>query len=460
MTTQLLYHSAESKEQNISPFDKAICDLVTDKDISIVCPYLGIDYLQTVLGLCNSWRLLTDVNAWLDAQKGNAKQLSLIQGFIRKNRKKIHHFPDIHAKGIFTPGEAFVGSANLTSQGVRYREEVSVLFKDEPQVSELLLWLNKLWSETECLKLKNIEDISTYITQYLDQPPQQSTTNHFIKLPRPKHLFTLNPHSAHKTENNGFQQDISVDISNKLFFTVDYTTSQLSKKETTKWDSIRRWIYRKIKTGEIQAYRFTKFYLLESEDVEELEQYRSLIHQGKKIRSPHTNKDVIEITNEQLLTLSDLSSYTGINQRNIQRMVDNKKIPTKVHGELYFAPDIIELVKSLPPEPSGHRVQAKIQKVEFVWLKPYSPLEQFVLDARDRDPRLSDPDLIIMARKAKIEGVTEKSGRELGRQNFNRAVSKKELFEEYDISSDELKMFGRIRISELKKRNRADKIHN
>ena len=85
MPTCLVYHTAESANGGPSPFDETICWVVCDRTISIACPYLDLNYLKQICALSRSWRLLTDLEAWLAAF--NAKSRHKIEQLFNSTLK-------------------------------------------------------------------------------------------------------------------------------------------------------------------------------------------------------------------------------------------------------------------------------------------------------------------------------------------------------------------------------------
>ena len=51
MPVKLVHHTPESIAGGVSPFDAAIMDIATDRDVRIACPFLGVRYLQRVIDL-------------------------------------------------------------------------------------------------------------------------------------------------------------------------------------------------------------------------------------------------------------------------------------------------------------------------------------------------------------------------------------------------------------------------
>ena len=52
---KLIYHDKESSTRGVSPFDKAVTEIIKNRDISIVCPYIGIDYFDRIIRLANTF---------------------------------------------------------------------------------------------------------------------------------------------------------------------------------------------------------------------------------------------------------------------------------------------------------------------------------------------------------------------------------------------------------------------
>lgn len=156
---KLIYHDKESSTGGVSPFDKAIIEIVKNRDVSIVCPYLGIDYFDRITRLANSWRLVTDVEEWMSSHNMEARQN--IKNFILNNLSTIHHYKDIHAKVIVSDDKAFIGSSNFTNKGIRERVEMAVLIEEKEQVIKLQKWFCDLWAESESV---NTHDLEQYVT--------------------------------------------------------------------------------------------------------------------------------------------------------------------------------------------------------------------------------------------------------------------------------------------------------
>src|SRR5207248_10483111 len=116
MPIKLLYHTSSSAAGGVSPFDEAIIEVVKDKDIAVACPYLSLKYLDRLIKLSQSWRVLTDIEEWISCHNRTAQYQ--IRDFIKKHSKRIHHCKDLHAKVLISGKKAVVGSANFTEKGI------------------------------------------------------------------------------------------------------------------------------------------------------------------------------------------------------------------------------------------------------------------------------------------------------------------------------------------------------
>jgi hypothetical protein len=154
--THLIYHSKNSYSQAESPFDKAIRDTADDEDVRVVCPYIGPNYLKSVLASADDWRIVTDVEAWIGAFGGSTRDE--IHELIATNRERIHHFPDVHAKAVLSDNSAVIGSANLTEKGVVGRTEMGVRFTDDVKIDELNEWFDRLWSESSTVDNEELDE--------------------------------------------------------------------------------------------------------------------------------------------------------------------------------------------------------------------------------------------------------------------------------------------------------------
>lgn len=137
---KLIYHDKESSTGGVSPFDKTVTEIVRNRSVSIVCPYIGIDYFDRIIRLANTWRLITDVEEWISSHNREARQG--IKDFILKNLSAIHHYKDIHAKVIVADDKAFIGSSNLTNKGITGRVEMGVLIESIRKIAPDREWIN------------------------------------------------------------------------------------------------------------------------------------------------------------------------------------------------------------------------------------------------------------------------------------------------------------------------------
>ena len=127
MSIKLIYHSFKSIHNIISPFDKAIVEIVKNQDIQMATPYLSLNYINRIISLTKSWRLITDIKQL--ASSHNKSEFEKIKLFISKNNKLIRHINTLHAKVLIGENKAIIGSANFTRNGIIGNIELSVFSK-------------------------------------------------------------------------------------------------------------------------------------------------------------------------------------------------------------------------------------------------------------------------------------------------------------------------------------------
>jgi len=156
----LVYHTAESCDGGLSLFDEAIRDLTADADVLLASPYINLDYLESILADAASWRVLTDMEAWLGSERSGTRHR--IGEFATQHHEKIHDARDLHAKAIITDEGALVGSANFTRKGLAGRDELAVSLNESESVDELRDWFDELWSNSSPATLDELDEfIST-----------------------------------------------------------------------------------------------------------------------------------------------------------------------------------------------------------------------------------------------------------------------------------------------------------
>ena len=153
---RLLYHAPDNPSRE-SPFDSAIVQVVQDQEASIVSPYIGLQYLQRLIRLSRSWRLISDVLEWLSATPPTER--ITVYEFLKENEGLVHHYPAIHAKTVVSRLGAYTGAANLTDAGVLRRTEFGVLLTDEDQIREIQQWFDAIWAQTSPPALKIVLEV-------------------------------------------------------------------------------------------------------------------------------------------------------------------------------------------------------------------------------------------------------------------------------------------------------------
>lgn len=159
---RLVYHSLSGLSGQYSPFDEAILEVARSGSVSIVSPYIGVNYLQRIVQVSTGWRLISDIEAWLSSLSVQARPKAW--AFIRENLENIHHCPAIHAKAVISQKLAMFGSANLTNTGILERTEMGILLDEPLLVTELGAWFAALWKQT----LPPVADEADAFVKWLD----------------------------------------------------------------------------------------------------------------------------------------------------------------------------------------------------------------------------------------------------------------------------------------------------
>ena len=168
---RLIYHNLTGISGQDSPFDEAILEVARFGSVSIVSPYIGVDYLDRIIQVSPTWRLITDIEAWLSSLSMRARPKAWL--FIRENLPKIHHCPAIHAKTVISQELAMIGSANLTNTGILNRTEMGILIDEPKMVAELNTWFDAIWHQT----LPPIADETNSFVQWLDEEAARSSVS-------------------------------------------------------------------------------------------------------------------------------------------------------------------------------------------------------------------------------------------------------------------------------------------
>lgn len=195
---KLIYHNTDDNNQ-CSPFDSELVTLANGQNLCLVSPYIGLTYLKRITKISNSWRLITDFEAWIISHP-NTKQRLEICDFISVHFDKIKHISDIHAKVLVTDNSAFLGSANFTDKGILERTEMSVSFTEQEKVEELKNWFQSLWTSATDFTQKQLFDFVKQNESKNLQPKISRLKSPFSKQKRKSSLVPLDTYL--KTDND------------------------------------------------------------------------------------------------------------------------------------------------------------------------------------------------------------------------------------------------------------------
>lgn len=187
MTIRLIYHDIDNLHAP-SPFDEAIIAIACCDNLCVACPYLSVNYLERITGRSDSWRLITDVEEWLQSLSKSQRRNASI--FMSKHSKNIRHFSKLHTKVVIGTKAAVLGSANLTKAGITKRTEMSIIINEEPEVEELRRWFDGIWDKADHLPLDQIP-------AYIKNLPERELTTSALKTK----LFKSSPRASHPLVN-------------------------------------------------------------------------------------------------------------------------------------------------------------------------------------------------------------------------------------------------------------------
>lgn len=190
---KLIYHNIESFNGGFSPFDIVIKDIIYQKDIKIVCPFINSDYFIDLVQRTTSWKLVTDVPKWMKSI--NVEERNKIFEFLLATRsiERIHFFKNIHAKVIIAEDKAYLGSANLTNNGMKELIEMGVLIIDPDKIKELDDWFNNLWENSDSL---DENELRKYLESIQNHSPEEN------EVPNEYQLFCKSPRLNAKLSDN------------------------------------------------------------------------------------------------------------------------------------------------------------------------------------------------------------------------------------------------------------------
>lgn len=154
--SELIHHTDESADGGVSPFDSTIREIVAGEGVLLVSPYITLDYLEGLVNDADSWRLLTDMEAWLDSCPASERET--IREFVARHHERIRDVRNLHAKAVIGETGALVGSTNLTRTGLGRRDELGVRFDEAERIAELREWFEGLWNESSPAKLDDIDE--------------------------------------------------------------------------------------------------------------------------------------------------------------------------------------------------------------------------------------------------------------------------------------------------------------
>lgn len=159
---KLLYHPHGSTKA-VSPFDTAIMAAASGQAVRLVCPYIGLSYLQRILAQCSGWQLITDVREWCGS--AGSREVGPLLAFLGENVDQVRHLEGVHAKTVIGGRAAYLGSANLTHAGILARTELGVSVAQPELLAELREWFDGLWASADALQDHDLAQLRAWHAQ-------------------------------------------------------------------------------------------------------------------------------------------------------------------------------------------------------------------------------------------------------------------------------------------------------
>lgn len=243
MSSKLIYHTNESINGGFSPFDEAIHQMSNSKELLIACPYIDVSYIKPFLRNQLNWRIISDVEAWLNAFQDKARED--IINFIIGNKDKIHHYRNLHAKVILGDYLCLVGSANLTAMGITQRAEMSILLDESNHINEIREWFEHSWSSSGEI---NIPELKDYIKRNTTITPRIEKQDSYLNSDAPIIKSKMIAQPA-KAENKASKSNAKKD--NESWNGCDFYVS-IGEGKHRNWEDCRKYGF--ISSGSEKKY--------------------------------------------------------------------------------------------------------------------------------------------------------------------------------------------------------------
>lgn len=252
MTIRLLYHDPKSPG-GVSPFDEAILSIAREGELKLACPYISLDYLNRVIN-GTSWRLLTDIQEWLDNQASVAR--SKVVEFLSEHHACVRNYPRLHAKVVIGSQTLMFGSANFTHSGILSRAEVSAIIDDAAQVGELTAWFEACWSDAQEM-LPRLDAIADYAKSLPDEPaharehkpklfPSLSTEPAILVELESWQTVSQEPASQPETQ---VAEQSPAEVEDDVVFPSSPAAKSAKAKQGNSKKDVRRYLFRVIRIG-------------------------------------------------------------------------------------------------------------------------------------------------------------------------------------------------------------------
>lgn len=134
----------DNKSSEIPTIYEALQSISDCGSLCVACPYINLEYLEEFTTNADSWKLVTDFKECLSPKSSQNDMVN----FIDRNTESIRDCRSLHAKAVIGKSSAYLGSANLTGNGLRRNKEIGVYINEEDSINALDHWFDKLWRDS------------------------------------------------------------------------------------------------------------------------------------------------------------------------------------------------------------------------------------------------------------------------------------------------------------------------
>jgi hypothetical protein len=202
--------------------------------------------------------------------------------------------------------------------------------------------------------------------------------------------------------------------------TVEEIAGEMASAEGVQMPTVRKTIYKAIKSGWVEVARWDGMYLLDAAAEQRIKDIRAA---GRGYDEPIQNERIIEIGPETLLTLQQASTLADVDERRITRLAKENKIQhARIDKYLGIFPDQISIIKSTPRK-RALRQAATGRRIDFTQKKHLTPLQIAVITMRESEPI---PTWDEVGKEMRERGLSRSRQRQTFEEAYRKGVTKRD----------------------------------